>query len=391
MNNELATALARETIDAIRRGVAPLAAKYGALDGRMTAIDAALATIIEGQLDSAHKDALASVAEEVITLRTRINEVQGVANTVAETCAASLESMAALLDGKMADVLLRLQKQEKQTEDMVAAAIRDALAADKPILTALAAVNERCANVETLTGSMHDTMTKWREEVNAAFAKWRDEASASIDSVVKSVAANHKQLLEQVGATNERCTGIEALIGTTISTQMAKALADLTARMDARMEVSEGRLDKSIAAAIKDSITELASAFESMRTELAEKRGPPGEGFRYREVFSAEAEYVPGDWVTHDGTLWAAIAPSKGVIPGTPEGAASWRMAMKRARDGANGIGWNWRGNFAADELYRLNDVVRYGGRVFLCRRSTSYAPPLPGGAPATEWALLLE
>ena len=161
--------------------------------------------------------------------------------------------------------------------------------------------------------------------------------------------------------------------------------------VDARMEKVEGHLDQFVATAVKDAVASLASAFETMRSDIEQKRGPPGEGFRYRDVYDPDADYVVGDWVTHDGTLWAARAPSKGLTPGTPAAAASWRMAMKRARDGANGIGWNWRGAYAEGEAYRLNDVVRFSGRVFLCRRSTSHAPPLPGGAPASEWAVVLE
>lgn len=165
----------------------------------------------------------------------------------------------------------------------------------------------------------------------------------------------------------------------------------LDEELGTRMEKVEGRLDQQIAAAIKDAVASVASAFETMRGELEAKRGPPGEGFRYRDVFDAAVEYSIGDWVTHDGTLWAARSSSCGLVPGTPAAATAWRMAMKRARDGANGIGWNWRGAFVDGEAYRLNDVVRHGGRVFLCRRSTSSAPPLPGGAPAAEWALVLE
>ena len=158
-----------------------------------------------------------------------------------------------------------------------------------------------------------------------------------------------------------------------------------------KMEKVEGRLDQTIATAIKDGVAALASAFETMRADLEQKRGPPGDGFHYRDVFDADADYVVGDWVTHDGTLWAARAPSKGMTPGTPAASASWRMAMKRARDGANGVGWNWRGAYTDGEAYRVNDVARFMGRVFLCRRATANAPPVPGGALATEWALVLE
>jgi hypothetical protein len=153
-----------------------------------------------------------------------------------------------------------------------------------------------------------------------------------------------------------------------------KALAE-TVRCDLTAAV-----DERIAAAVSKAVAEIPTI-----------AGPPGESLRYRGVFDAGEAYGVGDWVTHDGTIWAALATSQGPAPGTDEGATSWRMAMKRPRDGVNGLGINWRGAFATGELYRLNDVVRDGGRLFICRKSTSTPPPIPGGAPAAEWALMLE
>jgi hypothetical protein len=152
----------------------------------------------------------------------------------------------------------------------------------------------------------------------------------------------------------------------------------------------EERAIEMVRATAKEAALSMGAAFEQLRAD-PNLRGPVGEGFRYREVFDAKADYQPGDWVTHDGTLWAAIAPSQGVVPGTDGASASWRMALKRARDGVNGVGMNWRGAYTEGDTYRLNDVVRHMGRVLLCRRTTTAPPPIPGGAPATEWAVMLE
>lgn len=165
--------------------------------------------------------------------------------------------------------------------------------------------------------------------------------------------------------------------------------ADNINRTAMRAEImQEIAAERSARTALADTFMAFRREFEDKRDEL---RGPPGEGFRYRGVFEAAAEYAVGDWVTHDGTLWAAVATSKALVPGTDEAAAAWRMTMKRPRDGANGVGMNWRGTYSEGETYRLNDVVRFSGRVFVCRRATSTPPPVPGGAAATEWALMVE
>lgn len=53
----------------------------------------------------------------------------------------------------------------------------------------------------------------------------------------------------------------------------------------------------------------------------------------YRGVFKADQTYEPGDAVTWDGAVWIAQAKNSDKPP-----AESWRLAVKRAMDGRNGL-----------------------------------------------------
>jgi hypothetical protein len=50
----------------------------------------------------------------------------------------------------------------------------------------------------------------------------------------------------------------------------------------------------------------------------------------YRDVFAAGEQYQRGDLVTHDGSLWIALADTE-AQPGAGEG---WKLCTKRGRDG---------------------------------------------------------
>jgi hypothetical protein len=50
----------------------------------------------------------------------------------------------------------------------------------------------------------------------------------------------------------------------------------------------------------------------------------------YRDVFAAGEQYQRGDLVTHDGSLWLALADTE-AQPGAEGG---WKLVTKRGRDG---------------------------------------------------------
>jgi hypothetical protein len=242
-----------------------------------------------------------------------------------------------------------------------------------------------------------------RETVDAirrALVPLRDRLT-SVDDALLNLHAKQDELVEARNSDGI----VTGKIAAELRSEFDTLRNDLEAMLDARDKHNAGA-DNVNRTALRAEITQEIAAERTAREALAnsfvtfvhefneqhkELRGPPGDGFHYRGVFEAAAEYGVGDWVTHDGTLWAAVSTSRALTPGTDEAAAAWRMAMKRPRDGANGVGMNWRGAYADGETYRINDVVRYTGRVFVCRKTTSVSPPMPGAVAASEWALMVE
>lgn len=54
------------------------------------------------------------------------------------------------------------------------------------------------------------------------------------------------------------------------------------------------------------------------------------KAMRYRGVFQPAEDYEKGNFVTHDGSLWAAIADN----PGKPGSGGGWQLCAKRGADG---------------------------------------------------------
>ena len=68
--------------------------------------------------------------------------------------------------------------------------------------------------------------------------------------------------------------------------------------------------------------------FASGKTSEIDMRVP---AIIYRQIFNAETDYEPGDFVTHNGSVWACIKPTN-ATPGTKDG--GWRLAVKRGLNG---------------------------------------------------------
>jgi hypothetical protein len=67
--------------------------------------------------------------------------------------------------------------------------------------------------------------------------------------------------------------------------------------------------------------------FEARLTALEER-----PTMQYRGVFETSRQYMPGDFVTHDGSLWHCNRPTHGPVPGFDKD--GWTLAVKRGRDG---------------------------------------------------------
>jgi integrin beta 3 len=58
-------------------------------------------------------------------------------------------------------------------------------------------------------------------------------------------------------------------------------------------------------------------------------------GVIYRGLWDESVSYAPHEGVTHRGSVFVAIEPSRGVKPEGADGV--WRLAVKRGRDGRDG------------------------------------------------------
>jgi len=72
--------------------------------------------------------------------------------------------------------------------------------------------------------------------------------------------------------------------------------------------------------------SEDTAALEARIAELEQRRG-----FEYRGTWDPAAPYAPGDFVTSNGSMWAARIESHGVRPG--DGVAGWQLCVKKGRD----------------------------------------------------------
>ena len=54
------------------------------------------------------------------------------------------------------------------------------------------------------------------------------------------------------------------------------------------------------------------------------------QGLQYKGVYRRDATYMPGDFVSHGGSLWHANIQSRGGTPGTSP--LLWKLAVKRGR-----------------------------------------------------------
>ena len=89
---------------------------------------------------------------------------------------------------------------------------------------------------------------------------------------------------------------------------------------------SEMSRDKNLIGAIVDFVFDRVFVPLEKRLVALEKRPE----LRYLGTWVKGTTYAPGNAVTHDGSLWICVAPTKG----KPGPSAGWRLAVKKGRDG---------------------------------------------------------
>ena len=96
--------------------------------------------------------------------------------------------------------------------------------------------------------------------------------------------------------------------------------------------IRERRTTRRIVAVEKGgALAEQVKALEA-RVAAVEKSG--ASGFRYRQIWSEDQSYVPGDFVTFSGSMWACIRETQD-RPGSSAD-CGWKLCVKsvRGRDG---------------------------------------------------------
>ena len=103
-------------------------------------------------------------------------------------------------------------------------------------------------------------------------------------------------------------------------------------------------------------------------------------GLKIDEIYDSNKEYSTGDIVVYGGFTYVALAPNKGSIPsvnGKLQDIGDWEVLV---------TGYNLRGDFVEEVEYKVGDVVRYAGSLFVAENDL-------GGDPAeTEnWVKIID
>jgi hypothetical protein len=110
----------------------------------------------------------------------------------------------------------------------------------------------------------------------------------------------------------------------------------------------------------------------------------------YRNVYRSGAAYLEGDSVTHDGSMWVALADTK-AKPGT---GCDWQLSVKHGKDGVSITGpaakpWRPMGHYDGRASYEHLDVVSTQRGLWLATRDTDEPPP-QRDAEGGGWLLIL-
>lgn len=76
---------------------------------------------------------------------------------------------------------------------------------------------------------------------------------------------------------------------------------------------------------VKDGLNDRCGALEARIRALEER-----PALQYRGIWSPEEEYVSGDLVTHDGSMFYCWESTRG---GRPAQTDAWQLCVKRGRD----------------------------------------------------------
>lgn len=88
-----------------------------------------------------------------------------------------------------------------------------------------------------------------------------------------------------------------------------------------------------LAQATKEYVAATLAPLEQRIAALEAQLDAKLKAMRYRGVWLADEQYIAGNSVTVDGSVFMALRDSKGVRPGD-DARGVWQLAVKRGRDG---------------------------------------------------------
>ena len=90
------------------------------------------------------------------------------------------------------------------------------------------------------------------------------------------------------------------------------------AKLERKPGIAKAELDAILKGIAETVGQHIAKCFAELRADCT---------MRFKGVWAADAEYLRGDTVSHDGSLWVAVDRTKG---GTPGKSCDWKLAAKR-------------------------------------------------------------
>ena len=95
--------------------------------------------------------------------------------------------------------------------------------------------------------------------------------------------------------------------------------------------------------------------------------------------YSATAQYVKHNVVTHNGNGYVCTADCKGKTPGTTDGANYWQLIVSKGEKGDSGTGLSFRGTYSPTTSYTVDDCVTDGTSIWAAMKSSTGQPLTEG------------
>ena len=86
-----------------------------------------------------------------------------------------------------------------------------------------------------------------------------------------------------------------------------------------------------------------------------------GEGFAYKNEWTIATYYKTNDIVKYNGIQYLCVTPH------TSSGTVAEGLEFDQSKWNEFTQGFDWKGDWTAEARYRRNDIVKYGGQIYVC------------------------